>query len=437
VQTSRVGGPVAAWVLALAAGCAAAPPPRSAPRVSLRAQGTEHPQGAVTPAVAPPSTFSPPPKGAPPLPVPPVISAACGDRAGDRFRAWTTWRDRSFGTPFEVFHDGPDASRIARLTGEPRAEAERMLRLGLEACDSVAPEVLEQLTPARLLPELRSLLDATSSDFRAEVVRALAVLDREHDYTAFLLPLFTDRSMTARITATMAARFFPPAELRAPLLDVVRHDGSYLVRYHAAESLLALGDVHPAGLADHPVLLQSLAGQPQEEMRLLASGLLGVQATPSAEERRSFARAADLLGDLLHDRVTGRCSAPVRLDTLHHRFSQLDDHVLAVVVYEAESSCEHRLAFLVYLRSADGSASRSLGDLRRLARSIAFDGHDRLRLEGVQLDASTGNAALLEKGPTGWIVNYAEKANLTFAPGVDPVRSFLARSPGLRARLGR
>ncbi len=57
-------------------------------------------------------------------------------------------------------------------------------------------------------------------------------------------------------------------------------------------------------------------------------------------------------------------------------------------------------------------------------------------LGGVVLDAST-NAAVLEKGPAGWTVIYAEKADLSFPRGANSITTLLTRPPGLRARLGR
>ena len=95
------------------------------------------------------------------------------------------------------------------------------------------------------------------------------------------------------MTAAMGARHFSLDRVRGPLLDRVRQDPAWLVRYHAAESLFALADIYPRELSGHPALMAALAGKSPMNESLLEG--LGVPPPLTAEERAHLAGAADRL----------------------------------------------------------------------------------------------------------------------------------------------
>ena len=58
----------------------------------------------------------------------------------------------------------------------------------------------------------------------------------------------------------MGARRFRRDGITKALLETVRRDKEYLVRYQAAQSLLELGDIYPRDIADHRRLFEAISG---------------------------------------------------------------------------------------------------------------------------------------------------------------------------------
>ena len=113
------------------------------------------------------------------------------------------------------------------------------------------------------------------------------------DFSDQLIGVLGAGSVEARITAAMGARRFSLDRFRVPLLDRVRQDPSWLVRYHAAESLFALADIYPREARGHPALMAAVAGKSSKNESLLEG--LGFPAPLTAEERARLAGAADQL----------------------------------------------------------------------------------------------------------------------------------------------
>jgi hypothetical protein len=86
----------------------------------------------------------------------------------------------------------------------------------------------------------------------------------------------------------MGLRHLPGEGVTEALLATVENDPEYLVRYHAAESLLHLGEVTPTDISLHPGIFSDLvAGADQE---------------PTAEHHARHACAAAALRALLAPR---------------------------------------------------------------------------------------------------------------------------------------
>jgi hypothetical protein len=203
-----------------------------------------------------------PSSGAPPVaraqaPAPAAPPRECGPTDRD----YEAWFRRTFSGGYEVFLDGPDPAQIRHLVGEPKAEAERMLRHGLDACSTVAVSAIEGAGWRDLVPDLtRAVATLGSPEFRAHVIVALKALGSRDDFSDELIGVLGAGSVQARITAAMGARHFSLERFRGPLLDRVRQDPSSFVRYHAADSLFELADIYPRELSDHPALMAAMAG---------------------------------------------------------------------------------------------------------------------------------------------------------------------------------
>ena len=435
---------VVALAAAMAAeGCAAhAPVPARAPTPSA---------GASTVARAEPPAPSPP--------------RACGPTDRD----YEAWLRRTFGGGYEVFHDGPDPARIRDLAGEPKAEAERMLRRGLAACSTFAVSAIEGAGWRDLVPDLtRAVAFTGEPEFRAHVILALKALGSRDDFSEQLIAVLTSGSTEARIIAAMGARHFSLDRFRVPLLDRVRQDPAWLVRYHAAESLFVLADIYPRELRGHPALMAALAGKSAHDPSLLES--LGFSPPLTPEARARLAGAAEQLEAEISARLAaGRCSKPVtpRMIDLHV-IPVGDPHIATLTVEESIGSCERRLAFVVFLESPAGFGrwlgAGSMGrdpirvELATAPRpvTVSYSRASRLLTVGeLALDTAKGNVAVLSTGPNGVTVRYQRELGLVFerdhraqpATGVslldarpeiiEEVRKLLEGAPELQALVRR
>ena len=190
--------------------------------------------------------------------------AADGDKA---YAEWREWSRKNL----PISADGIDFSRAVKAGAESPATVERVLHLGLAACDPIAAMVIANIKLRALLPELEDLLVNANvlggpswvdrfAPLGVEVVRAANAVDPATDYSRHLVPLFSAPQREVRITAAMIARHFHKDRVREGLLKTVATDSSYLVRFHAAESLLALGNVVPREVHDHSDLFALLKG---------------------------------------------------------------------------------------------------------------------------------------------------------------------------------
>jgi hypothetical protein len=360
-------------------------------------------------------------------------------------REYEAWFHRTFGGGYEVFHDGPDAARIRDLTGEPRAEAERMLRRGLEACSTFAVVAIEGAGWRGLVPDLTRSVAAADAEFRAHVILALEQLGSREDFTDELIAVLTSRSTQARMTAAMGARRFSLNRFRGPLLDRVRQDPSWLVRVHAAESLYALADVYPRDLSDHPDVANAVRGDAAGASPL---DLLGLPLTLTAEQRARLAVAADKLDAEIAERLAaGRCSKPARPIMIDlHRIPVSDRRMVALTVEETVGSCERKLAFLVFLGSPAGFSGSFAGgvsgrdplktqiDTLPAKTPITYTRRTGLLTVGaLTIDPAKSNVAVLFAGAKGVEVRYQGELNLTFErhgrPSVETGMSILDDQP--------
>jgi hypothetical protein len=405
----------------------------------------------------------PAPSSGPP-PVAPAPAAPPPRECGPTDRDYEAWFRRTFGGSYGAFLDGPDPARIRDVVGEPRAEAARMLRRGLDACSTVAVSAIEGAGWRDLVPDLtRAVATLGSPQFRAHVIVALKVLGSRDDFSGELIGVLGAGPVQARITAAMGARHFSLERFRGPLLDRVRQDTSSLVRYHAAESLLELADIYPRELGDHPALMAAMAGKSPKNESLLEA--LGVPAPLTAEERARLAGAADQLDAEIRARLAeGRCSKPVVPSGIDlHVIPVRDPHIVTLTVEESIGSCERKLAFVVFLESPAGfgrwlEAGSSGRDPFRVQIktvpnpvTVSYSRGTRLLIVGTfTLDTSKANVAVVSARANGVVARYRQELDLTFARDGHPppwtgmgfldaqpeitveVRKLLARVPELQ-----
>lgn len=177
---------------------------------------------------------------------------------------WQRWRRAVFGEEYQVWHDGPDfTALLAAVRADPRA-VERMVRAGLVAGDPLAAQTIAHLAgegraPADAVSYLRTALGRADGIFRIRVAEALYVLTRDPSWAQPIVGLLTGTaSEFLRLDAAIALAAFPPGPAVVEALTAAVRDREYLVRYHAANTLLRLaGDRR--GIDDHPALVRMIS----------------------------------------------------------------------------------------------------------------------------------------------------------------------------------
>ena len=180
------------------------------------------------------------------------------------FGEWDAWRREVFGDPYLVWHEGPDFTTLLELARtDPETVANRVTE-GLGEEDPVAAQSIEALSDAGLAfpsaaDALRAALPTATETFLVRVAQALrAVTGDETTAQSIVSVMASDVHWGARLDAAIAlADFAPTPELVAALGRAVTDD-VYLVRYHAANTLLRYAGDHKE-ISDHRDLFELIS----------------------------------------------------------------------------------------------------------------------------------------------------------------------------------
>jgi hypothetical protein len=173
--------------------------------------------------------------------------------------SWTEWRRRVFGDPYLVWHDGPYFDHLLDLAGTAPAEVTRMLAAGLDAGDPLAAQSITALAAEAKAPEesvalLRAAVPDATGTFLVRVAQALHVLTGDESWADPVASvLASDAWRGIRLDAATALADFHPTPHLIQILGEAVRDPEYLVRYHAANTLLRYAG-HNTRIADHPDL---------------------------------------------------------------------------------------------------------------------------------------------------------------------------------------
>lgn len=198
---------------------------------------------------------------------------------------WEAWSEETFGTPFEIWHDGLAIDRFDRLSAGERARALEVLPEGIALRSHVAAVGVRKLAAVDLLPLLHEQIPEARGQFLVEATRALDELGDDPDAgrTRILQLLGSEPLWSMRVDLAIGLRYLDSPATREGLLTSIARDPDYLVRYHAAESLLRIGGLEPLAISEH-------------------GDLFGLIVSDEADDHR---RAAELLGERLADRSAG------------------------------------------------------------------------------------------------------------------------------------
>jgi hypothetical protein len=176
---------------------------------------------------------------------------------------WSRWRQEIFGDPYVVWQDGPDFAAMLAAARDDRGHVARMLRAGLAADDPVAARAIAELAEAGLAPTdavdlLRHAAVTAAGVFLIRVAEALHVLTADPSWASRIVDVLrADDSEFVRLDAAIALAAFPPAPVVVAALAAAVRDPAYLVRYHAATTLVRYAG-GAAGFPDGPGLFAKI-----------------------------------------------------------------------------------------------------------------------------------------------------------------------------------
>jgi hypothetical protein len=386
-----------------------------------------------------------------------LLRPACENAQKLQFpQDWKAWRDRTVET-WIYASGGRPLENLDMVASLPSPEVTHMLRRGLESCDATALRAIRVLKRTELLPELRALVATDDAEFGIDILAALEELDPGTDYSRPILALLGNprTGSAARGRAVELAAHLALSRAREPLLAIVRRDWSFDVRVAAAQTLLTLGDIHPGSIYDHPELQESLKGDAEveterETAEALKEGInidyLIFPAPPTPTELARYANVAGLIEQLLVARgARDKCSSLARFGVNHLHFSRVNDRVLALIVDQAESSCEKEMAFVLFIQTdfpvkwyptdiatvAPDSGGWELPIGQGKLDVLYTRGDDILRVGNLKLKRGTVNVALVVATPQGATLIYSSHEKLTFPRDANPLHVLLEASDDL------
>lgn len=173
------------------------------------------------------------------------------ETARDERDEYAEWRRSMFGEPYLVWHDGADFGELLRRAGSGEAQARRvgeMLALGLRGADPLAARSIAALAgdgvvlagAEALLRDALVAAEDTPDTFLLAVARALRVLTGDEAWVAPIIRVLAEGShWSSRIDAALALREVDPTPGVLDALTRAMTNPEYLVRYHAAETMLS------------------------------------------------------------------------------------------------------------------------------------------------------------------------------------------------------
>ena len=150
------------------------------------------------------------------------------------------WIFATFGSDYDICHDGLNTASVTSLTGEAHEKALTMLYKGVELRDSRAAEALAAMNEVNALSDLRAQLAQSSGESKVRVACAINKISPDESLSKDLVDVLEDSSLFwgPRMSAAIGLCDFRDEMSERALLKAVEHDGDYLVRYHASNTLI-------------------------------------------------------------------------------------------------------------------------------------------------------------------------------------------------------
>jgi len=155
-----------------------------------------------------------------------------------------SWKDKTIGDPYSIWHDGLYVKWMGSLTGGAREEALIMLHRGLEDGDSDCATALAAMGDVSAVPKIRDIFSKSRDRKKVDSTLAIHELVPDESLADNLIDVLKNRQPSsidgmARMNAALGLRNFSGEASEHALLDAVEHDPAYHVRYHSYYGLIS------------------------------------------------------------------------------------------------------------------------------------------------------------------------------------------------------
>lgn len=190
---------------------------------------------------------------------------------------WAAFREEMFGTPYMVWHDGPDFTVICAEYRIDPERVERMLLRGIADQDPVAADTIRHLELDEAAGQRfaeRLLAQPAAGTMAVRVSESLAALTGDERFASRIAQVLTEPvHWGERIDAAMSLRHFAPTEELITALERGVRDEDNLVRHHSAESLLHFAHDAQPEISDHDAQFRVLIADDPDGWARLAREL--------------------------------------------------------------------------------------------------------------------------------------------------------------------
>jgi HEAT repeat protein len=193
---------------------------------------------------------------------------------------YASWKEATFGSGYMIWHEGLDVGAVTSLRGDARQQALTMLQVGLADGDAHAATALAAMGERSAVQTMHALLASSSGSARVRIALAIHHIDPDPSLSKHLIEVLNDTSQHWGILIDAAIglrQFHPTITTEVALFEATSHD-EYLVRYHAASTLLALWGVVPVEVDKHKQLFAAVCDHQTHVAVLLRQ----LQPLPSA-----------------------------------------------------------------------------------------------------------------------------------------------------------
>jgi len=184
--------------------------------------------------------------------------------------SWPEYRDRIFGTPYWIWHDGIPASSIDTLKKENQELLNHMVIEGLNQKDYLAVFIIRNLNFTKFIPRLQKEIKPAKDKFLIELAITLNKLDPENakHYANDAIIALQDSAWSTRMDAAIALREFSADHVDEALFKTIEKDTEHLVCYHATLSLLHIHHLEQDQIPHYEELFKYVTSDDSHDRKL-------------------------------------------------------------------------------------------------------------------------------------------------------------------------